>query len=348
MIVAQHGGSFYRLTRSGAQIGNPVGGIGGDAVLPPGMTDGTNKFYGPYDPKVSPDGTQIAYWFTLDYNDGTDPSGTGHGHIDDYVTTTPSDHFEGGPQVSLRTGRSPSWITNSRLLTYHPWAFGGANVSTWMPGGDSSNEQWWFSSPQGIMDDGALSPDGSKLVNTTATDGAASPFNTLWFWSVNGPVYTGQPPYSNPDPNAPALPTIACQNVRDSTVSSPTWSPDSSEIAYADKDGIWVQKVPATFDGHCSGMDEHLLIPGAIEPDWGPADVNPADAPTFTHGGGGGGAATPPADPGGAGAPKTDPGTKPVRHKRPTTRCPKVKRGHKHRPARCPKPRKRHAGRSRR
>jgi hypothetical protein len=336
MIVAKRGGSFYRLTRSGQQIGQPVGGIGGDVPLLPGTTDRTTKFYGPYDPKVSPDGSQIAYWFVMDSPANPD------GQLEDYVTTTPSDHFEGGPGMSLRTGRSPSWINDGRVLTYHPWAFGGANTSTWVPGGDSNNEQWWFSSPNGIMDDGELSPDGTKLVNTTATNGAASPFNTLWFWSLSGPAYTGQPPYSNPDPNAPPLPSLQCQNVRDSTVSSPTWSPDSRAIAYADQAGVWVENVPAAFDDQCSGMDEHLLVPGAIEPDWGPANVDMGDAPAFSQGGGTTGTGgTPPAAGGPAGGTSSKPATKPSAPKRRVTRC-RSRRGHK-RVRRCVKQHKKPA-----
>ncbi len=60
--------------------------------------------------------------------------------------------------------------------------------------------------------------------------------------------------------------------MRDSEASSPTWSPDSRRIAYADKDGIWVQDVPGSLDD-CAALTERLAIPGGQKPDWGPADV---------------------------------------------------------------------------
>jgi hypothetical protein len=128
--------------------------------------------------------------------------------------------------------------------------------------------------------------------------------------------------------------------VRDSTVSNPTWSPDSRQIAYADKDGVWIENVPPAFDGQCSGMDERLLVAGEIEPDWGPADVNMHDAPTFTHPTGGG----TPTQSGGTGGNKPAPGSKPRTRRRPAKRCVKSrKHRRRHRPQPCTKPHRKHA-----
>jgi hypothetical protein len=52
-IVALHGKQFVRMDRSGHRLSAPFDGIG---------TSGGN-FYGPYEPRVSPDGKRIAYWF---------------------------------------------------------------------------------------------------------------------------------------------------------------------------------------------------------------------------------------------------------------------------------------------
>src|SRR4051812_38734478 len=52
-LVVQKGGTFFHITRSGQVFGS-VAGMGGDAALSAGVTDGKTRFYGPFDPKVSP------------------------------------------------------------------------------------------------------------------------------------------------------------------------------------------------------------------------------------------------------------------------------------------------------
>jgi hypothetical protein len=278
MIVALRDHKFVRMTRSGQPIGQPVPGMGGDTPAPAGWSDGRDKFVGPYEPKASPDGRQIAYWFYFE-SATNDPSGTSvHGHIDSFLTSTPSDHFEGGPQMSFRTGRTPAWIDNRHVLSSTPYDL--AAISVWVPGGDWHNDQWWTSDSDAILNDADLSPDGSKLVAVGATNGISSPSDKLRYYETHGPAWVGEPPFDNLDENAPrANPaTPACQNARDSEAHEPTWSPDSTALAYDDKDGVWIQQVPASL-GDCSGLTERLLVPGAGEPDWGPADVNLAEKP---------------------------------------------------------------------
>ncbi len=53
-LVALRGRSFARLRGDGSMIGAPVDAVGGDWPVA----------RGPFDPRVSPDGKRIAYWFT--------------------------------------------------------------------------------------------------------------------------------------------------------------------------------------------------------------------------------------------------------------------------------------------
>ena len=52
-IVALRGGSFVRLRSDGSMLEAPVDAVGGNWLVASG----------PFDPRVSPDGLRIAYWF---------------------------------------------------------------------------------------------------------------------------------------------------------------------------------------------------------------------------------------------------------------------------------------------
>lgn len=108
----------------------------------------------------------------------------------DYTTTTAVDHLDSGPQNSVREDETPSWINSHRLLVRDPYF--AYQASTWVPGSDWHNRQWWFRPPDATLRDGELSPDGSKVVAVAATDGIASPYNTLLYWSTSGPAWNGE------------------------------------------------------------------------------------------------------------------------------------------------------------
>jgi hypothetical protein len=280
-LLAQRGRLFVRMDRSG-QVLSTSEGVGGDTPTKPGTTQGFREVYGPYDPKLSPDGQTVAYWFRAKTTDAQ-PGEPGEGSIDDWVTSQPVGQTEfPTPDTAVQGDTTPAWIDSRRVLVTAPWATGGLSVSTWVAGGDYSNEQWWFTDPNAILQDGELSPDGTKAVAVAATHGAASPFDGVRYYVQDGPVWTHEPPYENvlgsddfPEPPAPV-----CQDTRDSEAHSPTWSPDSSAVAYDDGDGIWIQPVRADLDGsNCESLESRLLLPGGREPDWGPADVDPSQAP---------------------------------------------------------------------
>jgi len=54
----------------------------------------------------------------------------------------------------------------------------------------------------------------------------------------------------------------------------PSWSPDGRSLAWAEGNGVWT----AAIAHNCAG-NPHLTIPGAREPDWGPAGVGAAASP---------------------------------------------------------------------
>ena len=112
-IVALQNRRFVRMDRSGRQLNAPVDGIGTD---PNG-----GEFYGPYEPKVSPDGRRIAYWFGQ-YEQRYDYGCSCYlWTTENYVTWTWADHFKPYTDDGQDKGTvAPSWLTNDRLLATYP------------------------------------------------------------------------------------------------------------------------------------------------------------------------------------------------------------------------------------
>jgi hypothetical protein len=96
--------------------------------------------------------------------------------------------------------------------------------------------------------------------------------NGLYVAATNGPAWSGEPPYPEPDYVNPdsgfAKPTIQC-SVQVKAV-NPSWSPDGGTLAYTAPDGLHAMRPDCTGD--------RLLAPGATGAAFGPADV-PASAP---------------------------------------------------------------------
>jgi hypothetical protein len=147
-IVALRGKQFVRMNRSGAQLNAPFAGIG---------TSGGN-FYGPYEPRVSPDGTRIAYWFgqySSYYSYGCScylyhlESKTAWSYASRFTDpTAESENYLGLEQ--------PEWLTNDRLLAGYP--------GFWMSG-------WTFKlgTGTGYSDRAARGGTSSRTTRATTT-----------------------------------------------------------------------------------------------------------------------------------------------------------------------------------
>jgi hypothetical protein len=160
-----------------------------------------------------------------------------------------------------RTPQAPSWIDNSRFLVFTPYLFHTTDVWTVNVGGRGSA---WF---QDLATVDPLDPtDGAPLNNgelTRARDKLAL---------VRGP---NTPALG--DPTAIRVYSVAglterpverCDLGEATRVrfEPPTWSPNGRGLAWSDARGIW-----ATTDA-CAAAPR-LLIRGAGQPDWGPANV---------------------------------------------------------------------------
>ncbi len=74
--------------------------------------------------------------------------------------------------------------------------------------------------------------------------------------------------------NGSALPAPQCATGKLEGLYGPTWAPDGQSLAWGEPDGVWVK--PSALD--CT-VQPSLVVPGATEPDWGPAGVGAAAKP---------------------------------------------------------------------
>jgi hypothetical protein len=107
------------------------------------------------------------------------------------------------------------------------------------------------------LGDGELSTQGDKLALVRSY---GSDTHIVWYTT-----------------NGSALPAMQCATGKLEGLYGPTWAPDGQSLAWGEPDGVWVK--PSALD--CT-VQPSLVIPGATEPDWGPAGVGMANKPKLT------------------------------------------------------------------
>ena len=125
--------------------------------------------------------------------------------------------------------------------------------------GDYSHKAWM--TPNADQGDGELSRDGKRLA-TTFFYGKDT---LIAFFAVDGDARTQTPP---------AQPQLACQTGEgDEHHADPSWSPDSTSVAYQSSKGIEIARFNSLVPGSCDVAGDSILTATGTEPDWGPADA---------------------------------------------------------------------------
>jgi WD40-like Beta Propeller Repeat len=292
-IVATRAKKLVRMSQNGAALNTPV--------------DTSSPLDNVGDPRVSPDGSTIAYWFAS----VTSSCGALFCGFDSPVATAYSyaDRF-GSPAGDGMQNQvmQPAWISNTETV------MSGNSALVWyqtLGAGDDSYKQWFSDcdfncTGNAAHDDGgpaqyyqpAVARTGDRLAiirRPNNATGSASATDEISIMTMSGPP--------------PATPTPVCE-VTGSTAgfASPTWSADGSELAWAEADGIHIATVgalDAADPNTCTTAitDRGLVIPGGSDPSFGLADANPA--PRTGAGGGTGGSPGTGGTPGAGGTPGT-------------------------------------------
>jgi hypothetical protein len=277
-ILARHGGrpvqgSLERLAQNGQRLGEPISPL--PEVLP------TLAQVGPFDPEISPDGRTVTY--TVDLIEGPyfDTSCACYRGRSLGTHVAFADAVTGASRGLSGTGDTtpllhPSWTNAGRVMMTAPNLLAGDQAGS-VAIGSEPPDGWFADAPafqdRELLDDGELTRAGDKLVlvrGDNLSDEPALP--TIQIYSASG--------VSSP-------PVRRCQiAVSSKPVVNPSWAPDGSGLVWSQPDGIWYSPVSAS--GDC-GLAPRLLVAGGVNPDWGPADVNPGAGQLGAGGGSGAG-----------------------------------------------------------
>jgi hypothetical protein len=265
-ILAVRGDKLYKFDRQGHQLAA----FGSVLTGKPGSIGAV----GPFDARISPDGTKLAYWIGImggwyDYSTGTYYS-------DPESAINYQSAVDGSQLGSTMFYEEPSWLADSQHLLLWDSINGGVPQAVSGTVGMNHNQLtgWFhdldvFNDPGGWKPTGAgeLSRDGKRLaaLRARATMGAGGhargTWNSIQIYDVS---------------SLTTPPTGACF-IADETgkeFGPPSWSPGGDQIAFARPDGIYTSPV--------CGVAPKLVIAGGNEPDWGPADPGAAATPEPT------------------------------------------------------------------
>ncbi len=270
-IVAVRGNParLYRLRQNGDQLNAPFA-----TASPLGNV---------VDAEVSPDGRTVAYAFVTVVN-GCFPytcAGT-----DAAVAYTASDHLQdpGGGLQKSGNWHWVSWIGSGRTLLTDD-----SNVVYYddVGGGDDSSAQWFDQCTAGLADCSSSTGPGLHDLHVSRDGRKAA-----WIWQAADPdpFVVADDPYlqlgatsgavgSAHPPQAPGLPACNIGPGPKEPASAiqwdrPTFAPDGSAVAWAEGGGIHVADATLSDCAHVAASD-HVVVAGASQPFWGPADVSP-------------------------------------------------------------------------
>jgi hypothetical protein len=263
-VLAVRGSRLYKLDRQGRSLASF------DSLL----TKSTGGAVGPFDARISPDGTKLAYW--LGIMGGWYDYATNTTYTNPQSSVAFQSAVDGTPLGTTMFYEEPSWIDNGRLLLFDSLNGGVPQVVAGGVGTNHNSVAGWFhdldtfAEPGGWHPVGAgeLSRDGKRLAALRAggTMGAGyearGKFNSIQLYNVTSL-------------DAKPQPTCALRDSDGVEFASPTWSPGGDALAWATPAGIY----STPLGPNCEGFVERLVVPGGREPDWGPADPGRAAAP---------------------------------------------------------------------
>lgn len=306
ILVAARGKRIYRLRQNGDVLATLQvaaynnGNTDPNAITAPLPDEDVSP---PNDVDVTPDGTKVAYWFlstcfSSSFGGQQPCSRFGVSYTTRF--TTPAETDTGDSH-----GSYPEWVGNVRLVgaSGTQLAVNEAPETPDCPAGQPHcDRSFWltncYTPPSSAQvceapRAHAVSRDGTRLAVVSTETGTGAAYRLVLYTSA------GLPARGAPDPASGGVsePDAQCMffGATGGEFGDPDFSPDGTGLAWHEGDGIHVIRGGdvATL---CAQSSPAATIPGATDPSWGPADVNPGprsgsnpatNEPTTTPPGGG-------------------------------------------------------------
>jgi hypothetical protein len=272
MVALAPGERLHKLSRDGKVLADFLTPISDGAP-----TSGpVNKFHGPFNPQISPDGTKVAYEY---FNDSYE---TAPGCSELTVPPCVAYKLSKGTLVSNTDGFTPFetygllsgwiwpiWLDNQTLLRSDPAGILNDDAVLNRLGGPI--DRWFYDHQQGL---GVIAMELSRDLTNLIGIAGFSDEKLRVYRTTMSPF--GAPDWDHtPFTNKVNVPTAEqCWELTGAKYLSTSMAPSGKAFAYGTAEGVYTTTIP---DGCAPGGPGALVLPGAKSPDWGPADV-PAPA----------------------------------------------------------------------
>jgi hypothetical protein len=219
------------------------------------------------DHAISPDGRRLASTLWITTRQAAPQPGKPTG-TDFNTSVWYSRAKDGRLQGTTDDGQSTTWISSSRAIVFAPHVYHSADAWFVDPANPNQPEQWFQDratvdvldpSDGEPLDDGELTRAQDKIAVVRGPNTTLSSAPTMV--RVYAVASLGQRPTERCDLRAAPA----------SRIESPSWSPDGSQLAWSERDGIWTSPI-ADGAGDCAANPKRLIA-GGSQPDWGPANA---------------------------------------------------------------------------
>lgn len=247
-IVVAQATTFSTFTPEGVRVGGP---------FRAGATTTGCPATGPFDGQVEPQGNRITYWWMWH-------SCVNYLGFTPYITaafadrdTAPTDFAQLNPYTA------PRWVIPTGAIAAVKRDGSGLVAQN----AAGAMQEFLTADPGETLQAFDIARDGQRILLLSAAD-TNSP-GTLRVWNNAG------------IPPAAGGATVCTLSPFGSGASKPRWSPDGTQITWADGQGVWVAPAPSGA-GVCT-VNGTLIAAGGITPSWGAANA-PGTTGTGTPG----------------------------------------------------------------
>lgn len=216
----------------------------------------SSTFIGPIRAQSNPSGSLLTYHYFYDGEPG----------ISYAPPDKDSEYFDYG---NLNGYINPAWYDDTHVVTFAVGLLPNVLIDSPGPGNQTNGDSFgWFTDPDADLSAGEINRQ------LTAFAAIRDDGKELRLYRMNGAP--------------PAAPTVTC-SVTGTALANPSWSPDGTELAFEDSDGVHVLAIGGAIDD-CPHIVESLVIPGGSDPDWASPEApstggGSGAGPTVTIGG---------------------------------------------------------------